>query len=287
MMQSDVESYLASFIIMNKDYVAVTLDSVKQEELDLVVAMLADIGFEGFEETDDTLKAYISKAEFAEERVKEIADQFSLFFKQEDVQPQNWNAVWESNFEPVVIDDFIAVRAHFHEVIKNVQHEIVITPKMSFGTGHHATTTMMIQQMRNLDFVNKTVFDFGTGTGILSILAEKLGSADVLAIDNDEWSIENSKENIERNNCNHIKIEHRNNADVKRSFDLILANINRNVIIDNLSFLSSQLNENGSLLISGLLAEDEEMILTEAKHYQLKHVNTLYRLQWISLLCGR
>ena len=272
---------------MDKDYVAVLFGNLKADDVDMVIAMLSHIDFDGFEETETMLKAYISKGEFKEANVKVIADEYALTYTIENIQPQNWNAVWESNFEPVVIDDFVAVRAHFHEASESVQHEIVITPKMSFGTGHHATTTMMIQQMRNLDFVGKTVLDFGTGTGILSILAEKLGSADVLAIDNDKWSIENSRENIERNFCKNIRIEQRHDADVKRSFDVVLANINRNIIIENLFFLSTQLNEGGNLLLSGLLAEDEQIILSEIKNHQLKHINTLHRLQWISLLCGR
>ena len=272
---------------MSKDYVAVIFSNVKEDEVDIVVAMLANIGFEGFEEVGNVLKAYIGKPDCDEARVAEIAEQYSLLYQQEDVQTQNWNAVWESNFEPVVIDDFVAVRAHFHEVIQGVQHEVVITPKMSFGTGHHATTTMMIEQMRNLNFFGKTVFDFGTGTGILSILAEKLGAKEILAIDNDDWSITNSKENIERNGCSHIRLELRDDADMNNSFDIILANINRNVIIENLSFLASQLQPGGCLLMSGLLEEDEDIIRAKADCYQLVYVNTMHKLQWISLLYSR
>lgn len=274
--------------IMNKNsYIEVQLTTIKENETDTIVAMLAGIGFEGFEEVDNSVKAYINKDEFNEAKVKEIAGLFLLHFQTKEIVPQNWNALWESNFEPVVIDDFVAVRAHFHNPIPSVQHEIVITPKMSFGTGHHATTTMMIEQMRHLDFTNKTVFDFGTGTGILSIIAEKLGAGSILAIDNDEWSIENSRENIEQNQCNKIRIELRNNADVHQSFDLILANINRNVILDNFSILSSQINKNGFLLLSGLLAEDEARMVMEASNYGLQHENTQYLQQWISLLFSR
>ena len=272
---------------MSREYIVVVFSDVKEEDADMLMAMLGEIGFEGFEEADDVLKAYIGKEEWNETNVKAIAEPFSLSYHWETVPAQNWNAVWESNFEPVVIDDFVAVRADFHEPISGVQHEIVITPKMSFGTGHHATTTMMIEQMRNLPFVGKKVFDFGTGTGILSILAEKLGATDVLAVDNDEWSIENSKENVERNGCEHVEIELRSDANVNGLFDVILANINRNIIIDNFSFFFSQLKENGCLLLSGLLAEDEEQIQAEASRYPIKYLNTLHRQQWISLLFGR
>lgn len=272
---------------MTKNYIAVIFSRIKPDDVDVLIAMLADIGFDGFEETGNVLKAYMHKELHDKKMIQEIADEYGLTCEVEEVRSQNWNAVWESNFEPVVIDNFVAVRAHFHETIPGVQYEIVITPKMSFGTGHHATTAMMIQQMRGLDFAGKTVLDFGTGTGILSILAEKLGAGSVLAIDNDEWSIENSKENIERNGCTQIRLEMRNDANVNGVFDVILANINRNVIIDNLSFLASQMNANSHLLLSGLLAEDEETILLEANHYQLRHINTVKSLQWISLLFSR
>ncbi len=133
--------------------------------------------------------------------LNDLTSSLQLSFSKTIIEETNWNQVWESNFDPVIVDDFVAVRAHFHEPIKNVQHEIVITPKMSFGTGHHATTYMMMQQMRELDFAGKNVFDFGTGTGVLAILAEKLGAQKVIAIDNDDWSIENADENVKRNNC--------------------------------------------------------------------------------------
>ncbi|MDQ2753651.1 MAG: 50S ribosomal protein L11 methyltransferase [Bacteroidota bacterium] len=280
-------SCLFVFAMNEKSYIEVVFSNIKQNETDTIVAMLANIEFEGFEENDDCVKAYIPHQQFNEAEVKKIAEQFSVLYKTKDVPQQNWNAVWESHFEPVLISDFVAVRAHFHSPVSTVQHEIIITPKMSFGTGHHATTTMMIEQMQKINCKNKAVLDFGTGTGILSILAEKLGAASVLAIDNDEWSINNSKENIAQNKCSKIKVEQRNDAKIGQSFDVIVANINRNVILYNLSFLSSQLNKKGWLLLSGLLAEDEEMICAEATRYELKHENTRHLQQWISLLFRR
>ncbi len=279
-------SCLFIFAMNDTSYIEVEFFNVKPNEADIVVAMLAGIDFEGFEETDGLIKAYISQQQFNEAEVKKIAEQFSLLYKTKEVPPQNWNAVWESHFEPVIIDDFVAVRAHFHSPVSTVQHEIIITPKMSFGTGHHATTTMMMQQMRNIDFKNKTVFDFGTGTGVLAILAEKLGAASVLAIDNDEWSIDNSMENIGKNKCSNTRVEQRSDANVQQCFDVIVANINRNVIVENLSFLSSQLNKNGSLLVSGLLVEDEGLILAEAAHYGLNHQSTQNLHQWSLLRFG-
>ena len=270
-----------------KIYVEIMFQQIKKDETDIVIALLSELGFEGFDETGGFLKAYVESDKLNELEVKEIADRFNLAFVKKELVSQNWNTVWENNFKPVIIEGFVAVRAHFHQPVTNVMHEIVVTPKMSFGTGHHATTLMMMQQMRNLDCRNKSILDFGTGTGILSILAEKLGAASVLAIDNDDWSIENSRENIEQNDCKLIRIEKKENAQVYSAFDIILANINRNVIVDNLPFLSEELKAKGYLLLSGLLAEDEEMIRSEVNKFQLYYVNTMKQDQWISMLLSR
>ena len=196
---------------------------------------------------------------------------------------QNWNAVWEQNFQPVIVEDFCAVRAHFHAPISNVQHEIIITPKMSFGTGHHATTYMMMQQMRSIDFRDKTVFDFGTGTGILAILAEKLGAAKITAIDVDDWSIENAKENFERNGCNRISVSLSSKLP-QDQFDIALANINRNVILQYMEQLLTIVKQEGLVLFSGLLAADEEDISKAAEQSGLRKTKRLERGGWISLL---
>jgi len=269
------------------NYTEVKCSNINQHLSAVIIAMLSDIGYEGFEETDDTVKAYINETEFNESLVRDIAKQYSFSYNVSTLAPQNWNTVWEQNFEPVIIDDFVAIRAHFHQPVSGVQHEIVITPKMSFGTGHHATTTMMIQQMRSLDIKDKTVLDFGTGTGILAILAEKLGAANIMAVDNDIWSIENCKENIEQNNCSRIEVLQKDDAKINKQFAVILANINRNVILDNLTLLFQQLQEGGYLLLSGLLAEDEEIILIKINECKLTHINTRQQLQWISLLFSR
>ncbi len=217
--------------------------------------------------------------------VKQLADSYKLSYLEEQIPSQNWNEVWESNFQPVIVEDFVAIRAGFHPPIETVQHEIVITPKMSFGTGHHATTYMMMRQMRDIDFAGKSVFDFGTGTGVLAILSEKLGAAKVLAIDNDEWSIDNASENIKRNNCSTIEINKAESAKGNNHFDVILANINKNVILDNLDNLASQLKPDGSLLLSGLLANDADEIIESAGRlsFKLKHKETTDNWLLISL----
>lgn len=268
---------------MHTNYIQVTIDNVSEEQSGILIAQLSGLGFDGFEEQENSLKAFTNEDQFPEEALKEILEELQLTYLKETIASKNWNEEWEKNFEPVLVDDFVAVRADFHEPIKNVQHEIIITPKMSFGTGHHATTYLMMQQMRTIDFRKKTVFDFGTGTGILAILAEKLGASTVYAIDNDEWSIENAKENAQNNNCHSLTFDLIDDPSGSESFDIILANINKNVIITYISVLSNRLSRNGQLLLSGLLKEDEQDILQIAKQLPIKHIATTHENKWICI----
>lgn len=249
----------------------------------MLIAQLSEIGFEGFEEEENKLKAFIESNNFDETLFHDISTPLHVDFSKTIIEETNWNKIWESNFDPVIVDDFVAVRADFHEPIKDVELEIIITPKMSFGTGHHATTYMMMQQMREINFINKTVFDFGTGTGVLAILAEKLGAKNIVAIDNDSWSIENAAENIKRNDCTAIDLRLANTATMEDNFDIILANINKNVILENLEVLTKQLSPNGSLILSGLLIEDEGDILTKSKKNGLKFLKKDKKGSWLLL----
>ena len=244
------------------NYVQVEFTPQTAEQNEILVAMLADIGFEGFEENENVLKAFINEAQFDNETLEVFANSNNLSFSLSVIEQQNWNAEWESSFEPVVINKFAAVRASFHEPVKNVQHEIIITPKMSFGTGHHATTFLMMEQMSHLNFAGKTVLDFGTGTGVLAILAEKMGAALVVAIDNDDWSIDNAKENIVNNNALHISIEKAETINPGRKYDIILANINLNVILQNMKVISQVCKPGAEVLLSGFLIADEAVIET-------------------------
>jgi len=158
---------------MNHIQIIIPVASVELQ--DLLIALLAEIGYEGFEQDNTEIKAYINADMYQADEVRSLLKEYQLDFKLNTIEQQNWNEIWESNFEPVTVDDFVGIRAHFHQPISGVSHQIVITPKMSFGTGHHATTYSVMQLMREIDFKNKTVFDFGTGTGILAILAEQLG----------------------------------------------------------------------------------------------------------------
>ena len=250
----------------------------QQEEL---IALLDDYNPSGFEQTDELLKAYFEEKSFDRNAIAKLVEGYQYTLN--EIEEKNWNSLWEQNFQPVVVGDFCAVRAHFHAPIPNVAHEIIITPKMSFGTGHHATTYMMLQQMRDIDFPNKTVFDFGTGTGILAILAEKLGAAEITAIDVDDWSIENARENFERNACRRISVSLSSSLP-QQQFDVILANINRNVLLQYMEELVKTVKENGRVLLSGLLAADETDIVTAAEQQGLQLVKKVERSGWISLL---
>jgi len=258
--------------------VTITAGEADQEKL---ISLLSPLGATGFEQNEEALLAYFEEDAFPSYDVKAIVDVFP--YQVSTVKEQNWNEVWEQAFQPVIVDDFCAVRAHFHEPITSVQHEIIITPKMSFGTGHHATTFLMMQQMQKLDFKGKTVFDFGTGTGILAILAEKLGAEKIIAIDNDEWSFENAKENGERNNCTKIDIQLSSDLP-SQSFDIVLANINRNVILQYLPYFRNLVNVNGLLLLSGLLVSDREEIVEACHQKGFQLLNETEKANWISLL---
>jgi ribosomal protein L11 methyltransferase len=265
------------------NHIQITFPNIQPEQQEWLIAHLSEIGYEGFEENSNELKAFIGEKDFDRELLKEIAFKYQLSFTENIIPAQNWNAVWESNFQPVLVDDFVMVRAHFHPPASGVEQEIVITPKMSFGTGHHATTWMMMRQMRSIDFTGKSVFDFGTGTGVLAILAAKLGAASVVAVDIDEWSITNGQENISRNNVGSIDLHQADSAEGESSFDIILANINRNVILDNLLILSGRLNKGGILLLSGLLKEDEEVVRPACESHSLVFESREVRDNWICI----
>ena len=264
-------------------HIQITFHSLQPEQQEWAIAHLAEAGYDGFEEKEEELVAYIPEEKFDPLVLKELAYKYQFRYSQSRVEEQNWNEVWESNFHPVIIDDFVGIRADFHPPLKNVTHEIIITPKMSFGTGHHATTAMMIRQLRELDLSGMTVFDFGTGTGILSILAEKLGAAHVLAVDNDNWSIENARENLAKNGCSRVEVSFADSIGEQDVYDLILANINKNVITAHLATLAGHLREKGMLILSGLLTEDAGEISEIATAHRLKKINQRSEGQWLSM----
>ncbi len=255
-----------------------------QQESETLVALLSSIGFEGFEESGFSLKAFVSEDGFHSEYFdSHILQMRNVRFTKTVIEDRNWNEEWERSFEPVIIADTVAIRANFHAAMPSVTHDILITPKMSFGTGHHATTALMVEFMLKIDFKDKRVIDFGTGTGVLAILAEKLGAAHVLAIDNDNWSIENARENIIANNSGKIEIHKAENTIDAGVADIVLANINLNVILTSLKDLQA-ISKTGTIAIfSGILNTDEQL-LREALSIQNFTVNdVVHNKNWIAI----
>lgn len=239
---------------------------------DEFTGLFAEIEMEGLEEKETEICIYVDEKnkEEAEKIIQEICAEQQTTFAISTLENKNWNEQWETNFQPILIDDFVNVRATFHPENKHVQHEIIIEPKMSFGTGHHPTTSQMMQNMRLLDFANKSILDIGSGTGILAFLAEKLGATNIIAIDNDEWCYNNCIENIALNNSKYVKPEIGDLQIVKSStFDCILANIHRNFLVENMQQLSTLLVNNGYLLVSGFYTEDAHLILNAALEHNL------------------
>ena len=266
------------FLFMG-NYIHIRFQPVNKTDQEILIAQMVEMGFEGFEEGSNYLSAYIPESQFDEQAISHYS------FTKEIIAPRNWNAEWEQNFQPVIIGGFCAVRAHFHEPVFNVWHEIIITPKMSFGTGHHATTSLMIQAMERQPFTGKTVLDFGTGTGILAILAEKLGAGVITAIDNDDWSIDNAAENIRLNQCSKINLQKADNLQGLATYDIILANINKHVLLGNMAEIRQHLADDGVVYLSGLLSGDQPDIETAVNKAGMHCAERKEQDNWICLMC--
>ena len=254
---------------------------------EIIVAKLNEVGFESFSEDEHNLKAYIQEDKLVLKDVEGILNSIkkltNISYSIKKIKQENWNEKWESNYFPVIINDICAIRAPFHKKI-NCKYELIIMPKMSFGTGHHETTELMIKQILNLNFKNKNVLDVGCGTGVLSILASKLSANQVTGIDTDDWAFQNSIDNSKLNNVDDIHFVH---GDVhyitKNKYDYIFANINLNTIIDQLLTYINLITSKGSILISGFYEENEEIILTLVKKLKLKVVTKKNKNKWLML----
>ncbi|MEI6584153.1 MAG: 50S ribosomal protein L11 methyltransferase [Chitinophagia bacterium] len=250
---------------------------------ELLVAQLSEIGFDGFEQTETTLIAYMEEAAFNSANLELILNQYSLTTSKSIIEKTNWNAVWESNFQPIQIGNRLGVRAHFHPPIAGVEQEIIITPKMSFGTGHHATTSLVMEMMFAINLQDQSLLDFGTGTGILAILGKMLGAKTILAVDNDDWCIENALENCKVNGAGDIEVVLSDRPIPGRNFNTILANINRHILLEHLPALVKQLNPGGQLIISGLLKDDEVELEVFCNNLGLLSINKGEKNGWIAL----
>lgn len=264
--------------------------TVSPDFTDILTAELGELGFESFVETDEGLNAYIVEPDFDEQALQELiakyADQTAIAYEVNSLEKKNWNAEWEKEYEPIEVADQVRVRASFHPVDARFRYDIVINPKMSFGTGHHETTAMMLEHQLGLDFAEKTVLDVGSGTGILAVLAAKMGAQAVVAFDIEEWAVENARENAELNNCPQITVFQGtiDDVDPTNRYDIILANINRNVLLAEIPLYNSLLTTQGQLLVSGFYEADAPDIAQKAIDTGLTTSNTLIRNQWTSLV---
>ena len=252
---------------------------------DILVARLNEIDFESYAEDETGVKAYAQTHLMNEDAVKdiitEVAELCKLSYTIKEIKQENWNKQWENNFEPVHINDQCVIRAHFHDAFSNKEYELIITPKMSFGTGHHETTSLVMNEMFSIDFTGKSVLDMGSGTGVLAILASKLGASSLVGIDFDEWAYENAKENSGLNSVSNIDFIH-GNADVigDAKFDVILANINRNIILQEIEAYVGAMNEKSQILLSGFLKEDIFLILEKSEQFGLELVVSKHKNKW-------
>tara|TARA_R110002124_G_scaffold29283_1_gene102205 strand:- start:14746 stop:15573 length:828 start_codon:yes stop_codon:yes gene_type:complete len=257
-----------------------------QPGVEILIAELGYAGFESFVETENGVTAYIQKEEWKESMLEDIqilaSEEFTISFESSEIEQVNWNAEWEKNFDPIEVDGKCVVRAPFHPQTK-VPYEIVIEPKMSFGTGHHETTYMMLQHILENDFRGKTVLDMGCGTAVLAILAEMRGAATLDAIDIDEWCVENSEENIQRNNCKNITVRLGDASLLAgKSYEVIIANINRNILLNDMSVYRDCLSKEGELYLSGFYSEDLNIIKDCCNKLGFTFVDKKERNNWIA-----
>ena len=268
------------------NYYACSFSNPENENLkDMFIELLGNIGFDSFMDTDDGFEAYCQEPVLDETELNEVLqmEQFAnvKFLKKELIQDQDWNATWEASYEPVIINEFCRIRAPFHKVEGTYKYDLVIEPKMSFGTAHHETTSQIIELMLQSDFSGLNLVDMGSGTGVLAILAKKLGSATTVAIDNDEWAYRNALDNIRLNDENDIVVELGDaNSLNDRQFDIILANINRNILLRDMKEYVKCLVDGGKIFFSGFYEEDLVLIAKEAERLGLKYSNHVTKNNW-------
>ncbi len=258
----------------------------RQPATDILIAELDALGFDSFLETQDGVLAYVRKDSLAAESLDDVPiihnPEFNISFTHSEISQQNWNTKWEESFQPIVLGHYCAVRAPFHTK-PDVQYDIIITPKMSFGTGHHETTHMMLQFVLKNDMVGKSVLDMGRGTGVLAILAALRGAAHIDAVDVDHWSYLNAVENVRLNNQNHINVMEGNVELLdEHRYDFILANINRNVLLRDIPLYVAHLNKGGILVLSGFYKGDLPMISEKCAASGLSFQENLQNNDWVS-----
>jgi ribosomal protein L11 methyltransferase len=266
-------------------------DTTAPDSRDIIAAHLSELEFESFEDTETGLKAFIQEHLYNESAVKEALDEISemiRFTREVNFIPeQNWNETWEKNYEPVMIAGKCFIRAPFHTPNQGAKYELIIEPKMSFGTAHHETTSMMIELILEKNWQGKKVLDMGSGTGVLAILTSKMGAPEIMAIDNDEWAFLNAVENVERNNTSNIKVLQGDDTLIEdQKFDVIIANINRNILLAQIQNYTRALNPGGEVFLSGFYEEDVPVLLKEAEKYHLQLKQKISKNHWVAMIVG-
>jgi ribosomal protein L11 methyltransferase len=260
----------------------------KEQGSDVLIAQLAELGYESFVETEKGFNAYIQEAEFNTQQLNLALSFYADFFKfdysSNTIQQQNWNKEWENNFQPIDVKGKCYIRAPFHEAPKGYLYDVIIEPKMSFGTGHHSTTQLMIQKLMELDVKGKSLLDMGCGTGVLAIVASMMGADPITAVDIDEWSYENTIENCEKNKVKNVLV-HKGNVQILagRVFHSILANINKNVLLKDLNVYKEVLEKSGNLVISGFFETDMDELTAKANEHGLVLKDKVVQEQWAML----
>ncbi|GIM50303.1 50S ribosomal protein L11 methyltransferase [Capnocytophaga stomatis] len=254
---------------------------------EILVAELAECGFESFVDSERGILAYIQENLWNENILNDVyilqSPEFKISYTFKTIEQINWNEEWEKNFNPIVVDDICTVRAPFHE-LPSTLYDIIIEPKMSFGTGHHETTYMMLQFLLSTDLKGKKVLDMGCGTSVLAIMAEKRGAKSITAIDIDNWCVENSLENAERNNCKNITVKLGDASLLNNeNFDIIIANINRNILLSDIPQYAKSLSSGGMLFLSGFYESDVPAITDKCNENNLEFAEKLERNQWVAL----
>jgi ribosomal protein L11 methyltransferase len=274
------------------NYYELKLTLVPNTEInrDILSALLAEIGFESFVESEKGLNAYVSEKNYSEEKIAELLENLPLIdthikYHIEYIQSQDWNEEWEKNFfQPIIIDDKVVIHSSFHKDIPSLKYDIIIDPKMAFGTGHHSTTSLMVSYLLELELQNKFFLDMGCGTAVLAILAKMKGANPVIAIDIDEWAYNNSLENIHLNNTPEIQVKLGDvNLLETETYDIIFANINRNILLADIPVYAQCMQSGSSLFMSGFYLEDMDVIIEKCKAQQLKFVSYKEKNNWVAV----